>query len=163
MKPPQGAKADLQPGEAERIVIEQARMKPVLYGDTDLNAALAAILQCLSDISARRYYGTEMLLDVLRGSPNERLTAGSLDRTEGYGALKGLSREALSFILEWMIANGYMLRTKGRYPVLHPTDRGLHYSANVSPQKLHALKRALYRAEAQNFTEEGRSGRKTDR
>jgi DNA helicase-4 len=84
------------------------------------------ILQCVSDISMKQYYGTTVLIDVLRGAESQRIMEKQLYKLEQYGALKCLSREDLAIIVEWMLDMHFVLKTKGQYPVLHPTDEGTH-------------------------------------
>ena len=56
---------DTKGNEAERVIISSGNIPGILYNNMDLNQSLAAILQCLSDISVRHYYGSETLIDVL--------------------------------------------------------------------------------------------------
>lgn len=133
----------VKPKPEERVVIDAVETKAVMYNGNDLNHVIVTILQCLNDISAKRYYGATTLVDVLRGSQSKKIHDGGLDAIDGYSTLSGLSRDDLAFIIEWLISNGYILQTKGLYPVLHPTSKGINYSENMTNQKLHVLKRAL--------------------
>jgi DNA helicase-4 len=54
-----------------------------------------------------------------------------------------VSREELQTIIEWLIANHFMLKTKGQYPVLHPTYEGMHYGEKITVLKLKKLKKCL--------------------
>jgi DNA helicase-4 len=84
-----------------------------------------------------------MLVDVLRGSESKKLLAGELNRVDGYGKLTSVNREDLTFIIEWLISNGFILQTKGQYPVLHPTNKGLNYNSTMNTRQLQTLKRGL--------------------
>lgn len=117
--------------------------KPIEYNGYDLNAVLQTILQALSDMSERKYYGATMLVDVLRGSKNKRIITDSLDRCKAYGKLSSISRDEVQYLIEWLIQNKYILQTKGSYPVLHPTYDGQHYGEVMTRQKLQALKRKM--------------------
>lgn len=46
-------------------------------------------------------------------------------------------------IIEWLIKEHYMLKTKEKYPVLHSTYEGLHYSETITEGKLKKLKKYL--------------------
>ena len=96
-----------------------------------------------NDISSRKYYGITVLVDVLRGSQSKKLLDGGLNLVDGYGKLTRISREDLSFIVEWLISNGFILQTKGQYPVLHPTNKGINYNTEMTTRLLNALKREL--------------------
>ena len=54
-----------------------------------------------------------------------------------------MSYERVRSIIEWMIAEHYILKTKGKYPVLHSTYEGLHYSETITENKLKKLKKYL--------------------
>ena len=46
-------------------------------------------------------------------------------------------------VVDWMISEHYILKTKGKYPVLHSTYEGLHYSESITEGKLKKLKKQL--------------------
>ncbi|MCR5174264.1 MAG: UvrD-helicase domain-containing protein, partial [Oscillospiraceae bacterium] len=123
--------------------IQVPDIKPVGYHGYDLNQTLGTILGTLSEISRYKYFGATVLTDVLRGSESKKILENHLEQANGYGKLAGIAREDVRFLVEWLIRNGFILRTKGQYPVLHPTYNGEHYGEVISSQKLHALKRKL--------------------
>jgi DNA helicase-4 len=57
--------------------------------------------------------------------------------------LQGISREELTAIVEWLIENHFILKTKGKYPVLHPTYEGMHYDESITSNKLKKLSEYL--------------------
>ena len=91
------------------------------YKNCDLNEMVFTILMALQHISEIRYYGVNMMLDVLKGASSERLHQANLQSISEYGALKEFSREEITLVIEWMLENHLMLKTKGKYPVLHST------------------------------------------
>ena len=107
------------------------------------NEQIYTVLQCLLDISRRRYYGVTILTDVLRGSDNKRIKADKLDLVKGYGQLAHLRREQVAALIEWLIGQHYILQTKGSYPVLHPTYEGIHYSESITAGKIRNLSEIL--------------------
>ena len=126
--------------EDELVTIKKADIKnSVMYFESDLNDVLPVILQCLLHISQKKYYGIMILVDVLRGSQNKKLIGANLDQIPEYGALKHINREDLIAIIEWLIENHFILRTKGSYPVLHPTYDGIHYDQTITAGKLKKL------------------------
>ena len=54
-----------------------------------------------------------------------------------------MSYPTLLAIIDWMIEEHLILKTKGRYPVLHSTYQGLHYAEKITIQKLNKLKEYL--------------------
>ena len=106
------------------------------------------ILQTLSDISEKKYYGKTVLINVLRGSKDKKIISEALDKVDCFGKLADVDWDDIQYIIEWMITKGFILRTKGSYPVLHPTYKGLHYGQIMSSQQLHALRRELEKERA---------------
>ncbi|MCD8022386.1 MAG: UvrD-helicase domain-containing protein, partial [Lachnospiraceae bacterium] len=129
----------------EYVEILRADIRPVMYRDVDLNDVIFTVLKVLQTISATKFYGAMMLNDVLRGVSDKRITANRFDEIPGYGALRELSYTTVRDVIEWMITEHLILRTRGRYPVLHATWEGLHYSQVVTEAKLKKLRRYLDR------------------
>ena len=127
----------------EPAVIKKANIKPVLFNESDLNSLLPVILQCLSHISEKKYYGITVLVDVLRGCQSKKIKDAHLDEISEYAVLRVVSREDVTLMVEWLIENHYILQTKGPYPVLHPTYQGMHYDETITPNKLKNLLKYL--------------------
>ena len=142
---PMPALAAEEGGEGEAINIPE--IKGIEYNGYDLNTTLGIILQTLSDVSQKKYYGTMILIDVVRGSQNKRVLSDGLNTCKGYGKLSGAKHEDVQFLVEWLIENEFIRQTRGPYPVLHPTYKGEHYSEVITRQKLQALKRKLKNTE----------------
>ena len=128
-----------KPEYAESNNIKKANIKSVFYAEKDLNDVLHTVLQCLSHISDKKYYGVSVLVDVLRGSQSKKIMDAGLNRITEYASLKEIDRESLVAIIEWAIDNHLILKTKGMYPVLHPTYEGLHYNETITANKLKKL------------------------
>ena len=101
------------------------------------------MLQCLSDISQKHFYGITVLTDVLRGSESKRIKSDKLYLVSGYGKFAHLNRERVVAMIEWLIKQKYILQTKGPYPVLHPTYEGTHYNESISVEKVMDLSKYL--------------------
>lgn len=130
-------KSDPQPTRGE--VIEKADTKVFTYEESNLNDTVFTILQCLSNVSAKRYYGISVLTDILRGANSQKIKSAELDRIPEYGTLKHIRREILVNIIDWLIEQKFILKTKGTYPVLHPTYDGMHYAETMTNAKLKKL------------------------
>ena len=127
----------------EEIIIEKGDLYSIEYKEWDLNEAVYEILSALQTISAVRYYGTTMLIDVLQGERTKRLLDAKLNTISQFGSLASLSKEELYAMISWLIKNNYILKTKGQYPVLHPTYNGMHYAETMSEKQLKQLKKYL--------------------
>ena len=51
--------------------------------------------------------------------------------------------DTIKSVIDWMFAEHLILKTKGKYPVLHSTHEGLHYSEVMTEGKLKGLKKYL--------------------
>lgn len=127
----------------EYVTIIRANVTPVLYGNYDLNELIYIIVKALQNISKVKFYGVTILTDVLKGVNSKRIFENKLDKLEEFGALKDMPRDTIKAVVEWMLSEHLMLKTKGKYPVLHSTYEGLHYSEIITEEKLKKLKKYL--------------------
>jgi len=122
------------------INIEKAKIKNVIYEGNDLNEIIYIILETLFLISEKKYYGITTLIDVLRGSHSKKILNAKLNELSKYGKLNYVGREQLEVIIEWLIDEHYILKTKHpKFPVLHPTYEGMHYNETITLNKLKKL------------------------
>ena len=136
-----------QNGETTRynrlVIIKKPNMIPVLYKENDLNDIIVTILQCISDVSEIKFYGTNIIVDILRGADSAKFKSEKLNELEEYDKLSSIGRADLYFIIDWLIKHKFLLQTKGKYPVLHPTYTGVHYNENISRRMIESLKTEL--------------------
>ena len=126
------------------VKIEKAKLLSVCcYEGWELNTVVYDILCGLQEVSKVRYYGIWMLVDVLYGIENKRIFENRLDRLSCFGSYRNMSKETIHTVIEWLIKEHYILKTKGQYPVLHSTYEGLHYSESITENKLKRLKKCL--------------------
>ena len=63
-----------------------------------------------------------------------------MDKLPEYGRLKKIHRDDVILVIEWLIENHFILKTKHpTYPVLHPTYEGMHYEETITANKLKKL------------------------
>lgn len=122
------------------VEVIRAEIPSVMYKEFDLNDVIFNVVKALQDISRVRFYGITVLCDVLRGSEHKKLSDNKLDKLPEYGIYKDFSFEEIKTIIDWMISEHYILQTKGKYPVLHSTYEGLHYSESITENKLKKLR-----------------------
>ena len=125
------------------VEIVRANVKPVYYKGKDLNDVIFISLKALQNVSRVKFFGLTVLCAVLRGSEMKRLSVNNLDKLPEYGAYRDFSVDEVKTIVEWMISEHLILQTKGKYPVLHSTYEGLHYSETITENKLKKLFRIL--------------------
>lgn len=107
------------------VEIEKTTAASVRYKRWILNNVVDTVLRALQDVSKVRYYGVTMLTDILRGANSKRILDNGLEMVPEYGMLKEIPRETIQNIIEWLINEHYILKTKEKYPVLHSTYEGL--------------------------------------
>ncbi len=127
----------------EYVTIVRANITPVLYGSYDLNELIYTIVKALQNISKVKFYGVTILTEVLKGVDSKRIFENKLDKLEEFGALKNMPYDTIKAVVEWLISEHLILKTKGKYPVLHSTYEGLHYSEVITEEKLKKLKKYL--------------------
>lgn len=125
------------------VEIQRADLKPVMYLEYDLNELVFTVVKGLQNVSRVRYYGVRMLTDVLKGTATKRVYDNHLNQIPEFGAFRELQYETVQSVIEWMISEHLILKTKERYPVLHSTYEGLHYSEIITEGKLKKLKKYL--------------------
>lgn len=108
-----------------------------------MNEIVFTIIKSIQNISKNKFFGVTTLVDVLKGYESKKIFDNQLHSIDEYGKLKNMSSESIAKIVEWMITEHFILKTKGRYPVLHSTYEGLHYSEYITSQKLIKLKKVL--------------------
>lgn len=145
-KKPENPKLVIEDKKEEHPIpaIQKAETDVVMFQNVNLNDCIFTILQCLSHISEKHYYGVTILVDVLRGAQSKRITDAELDKLPEYGKLGMLDRESVVCIVEWLLEQHYILKTKHpKYPVLHPTYEGMHYKESITEELLKELAEKL--------------------
>ena len=124
-----------------------ANIRPVMYGSYELNNLIFTVVKALQNISRVRYFGVTVLAEVLKGTESRKIFENKLDKLPEFGALQDMPYDTIKSIIEWMITEHLILKTKERYPVLHSTYEGLHYSEVMKEGKLKRLKDYLEKDE----------------
>lgn len=127
----------------DSIEISLADTQPVMYGNYELNHLLFTVVNALQNVSRVKYYGVTVLTEVLKGIDSRKIVQSKLDKLPEFGALQDMPYETIKLVIDWMIAEHLILKTKGKYPVLHSTYEGLHYAEIITKGKLNKLKKYL--------------------
>lgn len=129
--------------EDDSIEIVLADIPPVMHGNYELNHLIFTVVKALQNISRVRYYGATVLAEVLKGTDSKKIFDSKLDKLPEFGALRDMPYDTIRSVIDWMIVEHLILKTKGKYPVLHSTHEGLHYSEVMTEGKLKGLKKYL--------------------
>lgn len=79
-----------------------------------MNVVIFVVVKALQNVSAVRFYGVTALVDILKGKAKKRIIESGLDKIPEFGSLNNMPYETIQSIIEWMIAEHYILKTKGR-------------------------------------------------
>lgn len=86
------------------------------FETVDITVEAQKILSCIKRMQER--YGITMVIDVLRGSKNERLLRMGLDQLSTYGIMKETSTKRIREIIQFLIYRTYIVTSGDEYPVL---------------------------------------------
>jgi len=125
------------------INIQRADIEPVYFSGKDLNDVVFVVVNALQNVSKHHFYSENVLTDVLCGTESEKVVKNNLGQIPEFKVLGELPYDTVQAVIEWMIKQHYILKTKERYPVLHSTYEGLHYSETITKGKLQKLKKYL--------------------
>lgn len=92
----------------------------------DVTASAQAILRCVDQTHER--FGRNVIIDILRGAETERIRQFRLDNLLSYGALRNVTRDVVSSILDRLIEVNALRQEmvelpSGQYPILKLGDR----------------------------------------
>jgi DNA helicase-4 len=113
------------------------------YKGQDLMELARNTITCLGNISQNYYFGITTLISVLRGGSRKQIVKHKLNEVPEYGIYADMSRDDMRAVVQWMINNHYMLKTKAKYPVLHPTYNGNHFDECITNKQIKDLKKYL--------------------
>lgn len=124
------------------------------YKGQDLMELARNTISCLGHISENYYFGITILISVLRGGNRKQIVKHKLNEVPEYGIYAEMSNDDMRAVVQWMINNHYMLKTKAKYPVLHPTYNGNHFDDCITMKQLKDLKKYLEDPNREIFEDE---------
>ena len=83
---------------------------------TDITADTQKILSCIKRMNER--FGSNMVVDVLRGSKGSRILSLGFDNLSTYGIMKDYPKDSLKDLISYLITEGYIKSIGDKYPVL---------------------------------------------
>lgn len=123
--------------------VEEAEIKQVVWRDKNLNNVCYWVLKSLIEISETRFYGVNMLAQVLLGLSSETIRENNFDKLNTYGVYKDIDFDDIKIIIQFLIDEGYIIKTGQMYPVLHISSKGIDYKKNMDVKTLKKLKKNL--------------------
>jgi ATP-dependent DNA helicase RecQ len=101
------------------------------FETADITVDVQKIISCVARLKER--YGVNMIIDVLRGSRNEKVLRFEFDKLSVYGISEKNDKQ-LREIINHMILSDYLIKTDDEYPLIKLGPRAnevLHDSASV--------------------------------
>lgn len=89
---------------------------------SDITVESQKILSCVYRMEER--FGMNVVIDVLKGSNNQRIKMLKFDKLSTYGLMKEYDRDTLKDIIAYLISDGYLTITGDKYPVLKISQIG---------------------------------------
>ncbi|MBE1444028.1 ATP-dependent DNA helicase RecQ [Paenibacillus sp. OAS669] len=83
---------------------------------TDITVEAQKIFSCVRRMKER--FGATMVASVLKGSRNKKVLELGFNELSTYGLLKDRTEKEIVDLIQLLVAEGYLLITEGKYPVL---------------------------------------------
>ncbi|MGD9569002.1 MAG: DNA helicase RecQ [Sedimentibacter sp.] len=91
---------------------------------SDITIETQKILSCIYRMGER--FGSNVVIDVLKGSSNQRIKSLNFHKLSTYGIMKEYDKDTLKEIISYLISDGYINVVGDKYPVLNISQVG-HY------------------------------------
>jgi ATP-dependent DNA helicase RecQ len=91
---------------------------------TDITVEAQKIVSCVLRLEQRgRSFGKTMIIDILRGSKNEKIQNLRLDTLSVYGIMTDTPLQTIRVILDFLIEQEYLIVETGDFPVIRSASR----------------------------------------
>jgi len=89
------------------------------YEEADVSLEGRKIVSCVFRLKERnRAFGKMMIIDILRGSKNEKIRRFGLESLSTWGIMKDTNAQKIRTIIDFLIDEGILLLEDGEYPVV---------------------------------------------
>jgi ATP-dependent DNA helicase RecQ len=89
------------------------------HEDADVSLEARKIISCVYRLKERRRsFGKTMIIDILRGSRNEKVVRFGLEDMSVFGIMAGTDLRRIRAILDFLIDRGFLSSEGGEYPVV---------------------------------------------
>jgi ATP-dependent DNA helicase RecQ len=89
------------------------------------------VIMCVKSTGER--YGTQLIIDVLRGAETSKIERLCLKQNSCYGVMKGVKKTRINEIIQFMLLNDYLKISNGDFPILILGDK----SEEILKEKTH--------------------------
>ena len=89
------------------------------HEEIDITTEAKKIVSCVYRLKERnRSFGKTMIIDILRGSKNEKVRRFGFDTLSTWGIMTETSAHRIRLIIDYLIAKGYLILEDGEYPIV---------------------------------------------
>ncbi len=140
-----------------KIVIEedfkyQKRSYDILNRNnhSDFYDVCKIVISCADHVSQKKYLGIRKTIDILFGIMPEKIGNLKCEEIPEFGVLSECNRQEIEALVTVLVAKRYLLKTKEKYSVLHPTLEGKQFYRSATSDEIKKLY-AAYRGILKNF------------
>ena len=135
---------------------------------TDFYEVCKIVIACADHVSQKKYLGIKKTIDILFGIIPEKIGNLKCEEIPEFGVLSECNRTEIEALVTALVAKRYLLKTKEKYSVLHPTYEGkLFYKSATDDEikKLYGTYRGILRnsENKKEMKEEKKKNKKTRR
>lgn len=124
------------------------------FSEQECHEILKNTVLCLEHISENSFFNISVLIGVLQGKKEKRMEKFGLTEVPEYGMYADISRDDLRAVIQWLLDNHYMLKTRGKYSVLHSTYEGNHFEEQITVRKVKKFRDFMLDPDREIFIEE---------
>jgi len=107
-----------------------------VFEDVDVTVEAQKIVSTVYRLEQRnKHFGKMMIIDILRGSKNKKISGASLDTLSTYGLCSGTGVHRLRNVIDYLIDNGY-LAVEGDYSVVTWTEKTRGLVSKENPVRI---------------------------
>ncbi|MCL2444362.1 MAG: RecQ family ATP-dependent DNA helicase, partial [Treponema sp.] len=89
------------------------------YTEIDVTIEAQKIVSCVYRLKQRgRSFGKTIIIDILRGSKNEKIRSSGFDTLSTWNIMPDTSIQRIRLIMDFLIDEGYLLIEEGEFPVI---------------------------------------------
>jgi ATP-dependent DNA helicase RecQ len=89
------------------------------FTEIDVTLEARKIVSCVYCLKQRRrFFGKTMIIDILRGSKNEKIRSYGFDSLSAFGIMSDVSTQRIRLILDHLIDESILFVEEGEYPVI---------------------------------------------
>lgn len=94
------------------------------FETVDVTVEVQKIVSCVWRLAKRnQYFGKTLIVEILRGSKNEKIRRLGLDQLSTYGIMADLPAAKVHSVLDFLIYEGFLELSAGEYPVVQLSKR----------------------------------------